>query len=324
MNELKFLVAGCGSIGLRHLGCLESRKDVNELHAFDVNGDVKSKVKEISDRIAFHDNLDDALAISPDITVVCVPNSHHMDTTLKAFQAGSHVLCEKPIADTVEDGTRMVEAAREHGKVLSVGYTMRFHPGFEHILSMVNAGELGNVIGGRALIGTYNTLLCAKTDFRSRVFGVLLVDYTHEIDMLRAIFGEARDVVCKANSIAKKPLTATPSLASLLIEYESDAIASVHMDYVQHPQRRILEVFGDKRAVEFDMQTDLLKVFDCEEPGYRTLQFDNPRDDRFTLEHQDIIDAMATGSSPRVTGEDAVEALKVAENAISQLANHAS
>jgi predicted dehydrogenase len=319
--KIKILVAGCGSIGLRHITCLLTRKDV-EISAFDLNKEAGQKVRELDDRIIFFSDCDAALEqVQPLITIVCTPNSSHKEMTLKAFCAGSHVLCEKPLADTVADGVEMVEAAKIHSRFLAVGYTERFRESFDYITKKIKSGELGNLTGGRAMVGTYNTLLCAKSDFRSKVFGILIVDYTHEIDMLRSIFGEVKDVVCKANSVAVKELKATPSLASLLLEYESGALVSIHMDYVQHPQRRIMEFFGDKQVIEYDLQTDQVKVYDCNKKGYEVIQFDNIRNERFCLEHQDIINSVLNGTVPRVDGNGAVEVLKIAETALSQIQN---
>jgi predicted dehydrogenase len=234
-----------------------------------------------------------------------------------AFAAGAHVLCEKPIADTLEDGRAMVAAANASGKVLAVGYSERFRPALAHIFQMVASGELGTVVGGRAMVGTYNTLLCAKTDYRAHVSGALLVDYTHEFDFLRAIFGEVADVHCWANDLGGREKRCSPSLAATLLRFQSGAIVSVHMDYVQHPQRRTLEVYGDRRTLELDLETDILRVFDPAQPGgVHSLTFDHDRNNRFRAEHQDILDAVRSGRAPRVTGEDGLKALEIAVRAI--------
>jgi predicted dehydrogenase len=166
------------------------------------------------------------------------------------------------------------------------------------------------------MVGTYNTLLCAKSDFRSRTFGALLVDYTHELDMLNSLFGEVKDVVCKANGLAHKAIFSDPSLAALLIEYGSGAVVSVHFDYVQHPQRRLMEIYGDRRTIEFDLQSDRVRLFDCGRPEVVERSFDNLRNERFVREHDDVIRAIRQGVSPRVDGAKALEALAVAERAI--------
>jgi predicted dehydrogenase len=316
MTRHRFLVVGAGSIGRRHLQVLAERADV-ELAVHDAWPEAVAAARQLVPGVAGFDTLAAALAWQPLVVIVCTPNAQHRAVAEAAFAAGAHVLCEKPIADTLEDGRAMIAAATAQAKVLAVGYSERFRPALAHIVQLVAAGELGTVVGGRAMVGTYNTLLCAKTDYRAHVEGALLVDYTHEFDFLRAIFGEVADVHCWANDLGGREKRCKPSLAATLLRFQSGAIVSVHMDYVQHPQRRTLEVYGDRRSLELDLETDLLRVFDSAEPsGVRTQAFDHDRNNRFRAEHQDILDAVLTGRSPRVTGTDGLKALEIAVRAI--------
>jgi len=318
-QKIRALVVGCGSIGLRHLNCLCGRNDV-EIAATDMAPGAHKAVAKIDNRIDFFESFEDSLAWKPEITIVCTPNSAHAPVAVEAIKAGSHILCEKPIADTVGDGKKMVAAARKHKKILAVGYSERFRPAVEHLQDMAKKKRFGNLIGGRAMVGTYNTLLCAKSNFRDKVFGILVVDYTHEIDILRSIFGEVKSIAAKSNRIARREkLNTNPSLVAMLLEYGSGAIVSVHMDYVQHPQRRIMEIIGDKRTAEFDLQTDQVKLFDCNRPGYEVLQFESIRNERFAAEHQDMIDAIRKKRIPRVDGQGAVKVLEVAEKVIRKI-----
>ncbi len=316
MTRHRFLVVGAGSIGRRHLQVLAERSDV-ELAVHDAWPEAVASARQLVPAVAGFDTLAAAFAWRPLVVIVCTPNAQHRAVTEAAFAAGAHVLCEKPIADTLEDGRAMVAAATARGKVLAVGYSERFRPALAHIFQMVAAGELGTIVGGRAMVGTYNTLLCAKTDYRSQVPGALLVDYTHEFDFLRAIFGEVADVHCWANDLGGREKRCSPALAATLLRFKSGAIVSVHMDYVQHPQRRTLEVYGDRRSLELDLETDTLRVFDPAEPGgVRAQAFDHDRNNRFRAEHQDILDAVLTGRPPRVTGTDGLKALEIAVRAI--------
>ena len=316
MRRHRLLVVGAGSIGRRHLQVLNERGDV-ELAVHDAWPQALAAARELVPGVAVFDALPAALAWGPLVVIVCTPNDRHRAVTEAAFAAGAHVLCEKPIADTLEDAHAMIAAAAAHGKVLAVGYSERFRPALAHIVQLVAGGEVGTVVGGRAMVGTYNTLLCAKTDYRAHVPGALLVDYTHEFDFLRAIFGEVADVHCWANDLGGREKRASPSLAATLLRFQSGAIVSVHMDYVQHPQRRTLEVYGDRRSLELDLETDVLRVFDPAEPGgVRTQAFDHDRNNRFRAQHQDVLDAVLAGRAPRVTGSDGLKALDVAVRAI--------
>ena len=91
------------------------------------------------------------------------------------------------------------------------------------------------------------------------------------------------------------------------------------MDYVQHPERRALEVYGDRKTLDLDLETDSLRIYDCEQDGYRTMQYESERNNQFRMEHQDMIDAVVKGTPPRASGEDGIKALEIAEKAITQI-----
>jgi predicted dehydrogenase len=88
-------------------------------------------------------------AEKPDITIVATPNIYHKEMTLAALEAGSHVLCEKPLAPTYEDAVAMFEAARAAGKVLTVGTHFRFTPNMRAAKLQANAGFFGRIYGAR-------------------------------------------------------------------------------------------------------------------------------------------------------------------------------
>lgn len=321
MEKMKILVAGCGSIGLRHLRCLALRADCRLL-ACDANSGVEKQIKEISPDIQFFDDYSKALATSPELVVVCTPNELHEKFATEAFDAGAHVLCEKPIAHTIESGERIVAAAKRADRILAVGYTERFRPAFKFIQEKVRSGEMGNLVGGRSVVGSYKTLMCAKSDFRSHCFGIILVDFTHELDMLHSIFGPVANVDCKGNSIACKEIPSLPSLVAMLLEYRTGAVVSIHFDYVQHPQRRIIDIYGDKQTLVYDMEVNTVTVFDSNSEESQVFSFPCERDSLFACEHENMIQAIRMGRAVMVNGEQALQSLAIAEEAINILSSN--
>lgn len=73
-----------------------------------------------------------------DIVYIVLPNSMHAEYTIRAAKAGKHVICEKPMAITVEDCDRMIAACKEAGKMLSIGYRLHFEP---HNQEMMRTGR---------------------------------------------------------------------------------------------------------------------------------------------------------------------------------------
>jgi xylose dehydrogenase (NAD/NADP) len=107
----------------------------------------------------------EALVADPDIDVIYnpLPNSLHVDWTVKALDAGKHVLCEKPLALTVEDVDRIAEAAKRTGRVAAEAFMYRHHP-FTHAAdAVVKSGRLGRIRGYK---GAFTFPLTREGDVR--------------------------------------------------------------------------------------------------------------------------------------------------------------
>lgn len=100
------------------------------------------------DGVAIHHDLDALIASKGvDAVSITLPTFLHATTTLKALEAGLHVLCEKPMALTVDECDQMVAAARASGKILQVGHCIRFWPEYVVARELVRSGRYGKVVG---------------------------------------------------------------------------------------------------------------------------------------------------------------------------------
>ena len=91
-------------------------------------------------------SFEDLLA-NPDVTVVAIhtPNAQHAEQAIAAARAGKHVFCDKPMATSVEDAKRMVEACSSAGVKLGINFHNRFMPGFVDARRIIDSGEIGEV-----------------------------------------------------------------------------------------------------------------------------------------------------------------------------------
>ena len=89
----------------------------------------------------------DTLLSDPDIDAVYnpLPNSLHAEWTIRALQAGKHVLCEKPFASNAGEAEEMAKAANETGLVLSEAFAYRYHPLTARVKEVISSGELGKI-----------------------------------------------------------------------------------------------------------------------------------------------------------------------------------
>ncbi|HJQ13968.1 MAG TPA: Gfo/Idh/MocA family oxidoreductase, partial [Anaerolineales bacterium] len=107
----------------------------------------------------------EALLADPEIDVIYnpLPNHLHAEWTIKAVEAGKHVLCEKPLALTVEEVDAIQSAARMHGRVVAEAFMYRHHPQTLAVQDMVKSGSLGTI---KLIRGSFSYVLSREGDVR--------------------------------------------------------------------------------------------------------------------------------------------------------------
>ena len=155
MSKLKIGVIGCGGIANgKHLQALSRQSDRVELVAFcDIiveRAEQAAKTYGVEGAKVYadyHDLLEDK---SIDVVHVCTPNRSHCEISVAALEAGKHVMCEKPMAKTVADARKMLDAAKKSGKKLTIGYQNRFRPDSQMMKRYVERGDLGEIYFSKA------------------------------------------------------------------------------------------------------------------------------------------------------------------------------
>jgi len=147
-------IIGCGKIAqVRHIPEYLERNDVEIAGFYDWNGD---RTAEMVGQYGGHAyaSEDELLADeSIDAVSVCVANNAHAKVSIKALNAGKHVLCEKPMAVTLEECEAMVEAAKQNGKKLMIGQNQRFAKAHVAAKRIIKDGVIGDVITFKTTFG---------------------------------------------------------------------------------------------------------------------------------------------------------------------------
>jgi 1,5-anhydro-D-fructose reductase (1,5-anhydro-D-mannitol-forming) len=180
--------------------------------------------------VAYVDDYDAAFAWKPDAVVIAAENSRHRDLVERAAHAGAHVLCEKPLATTVDDAVAMQRACDEAGVILMVAYPVRFSPTVRDALAELRAGRLGRIL---SVTGVNNGKLPGDrawfTDPELAGGGALVDHVVHCADLLDELLGErATTVRAVSNGIlhAQRDL-AVETGGLVTIGYPSGVIATI-------------------------------------------------------------------------------------------------
>ena len=195
---------------------------------------------------AKHYDSYEALLGDPDIDVIYVPvpNALHKDWTIQALQAGKHVLCEKPLACTAQEGREMAAAAEENGRLLAEAFMYRFGAKFKKMMEIVRSGVLGEI---RAMEGIHGYTLDWASPAREdpRLGGGCLYDVgCYVIDCMNAVmdvFG-AKAVDCSA---AFRDKGGVDWHASGWIRYDNGVIGSLQSWFDAAQEQRFL-IAGEK------------------------------------------------------------------------------
>jgi len=207
-------IIGCGSITkLRHAPEYTSNADSEIAGFFDP---IKERAQQMADRFGgkVYETYESILEDSEiDAVSVCSSNSTHAQITIAAFQAGKHVLCEKPMATSVEDAVKMNEVAKAAGKYLMIGHNQRLADAHKKAKDILLSGELGKIISFKSSFGhkgpeTWSADKSAKTWFfnkKDAIMGAMGDLGIHKADLIRWIIGdEIEEVTAVVTTLDKR------------------------------------------------------------------------------------------------------------------------
>lgn len=174
-----------------------------------------------------------------------LPNSLHAEWTIRALQAGKHVLCEKPLAVTAEQGSLMIDAAREHGKLLMEAFMYRFHPQIIWALEQIRSGRLGEVRMVRASF-CFNILHPLRhNDIRlqARLAGGSLMDVgCYAVNFCRAVYGHPPRAV--AARVYAPQEGAVEHATSAVLDFGGGRFGQIDSSFALPTQQNV-EVIGE-------------------------------------------------------------------------------
>jgi predicted dehydrogenase len=305
----RIAVLGCGYWGSNHIRTL---KALGALHA--VSDANRARAEGFASE-------QDCLAIDPDALfarddvdgiVMALPPQFHADAAVRAVEAGKDVLVEKPIALTVADGERAVAAAADYGRIFMVGHVLRFHPAFEKLKELIDAGELGEVKyihSHRLGLGKFHTENDALWDLAP-----------HDLSMILAITGAA-PVEVRGEGAAL--LDRLSDFAHVHMRFPNGLRSHLFASRLNPYRERRLTVVGTKAMAVFDdvepwerklavyrhavWQDSGQWAFTANEPSYVAVEQGMP----LTRELEHFLHCIETREAPRTSGEEAITVLRI-------------
>lgn len=260
---------------------------------------------------------------SVDAVVVSTVNSSLAPITIGALAEGKHVLCEKPLGRNLCEATDMVTAADRNGRMLKVGFTLRFHPAIRQAKAICERGDLGPLFFIRAVYGHGGRPGYTQEWRGSREQsggGELLDQGVHLLDLSRWFLGDFTQV---SGSMARWfwEMGDVEDNAFMQLSTAGGQIASLHASWTQWRNRFLFEVFGrdgfatvDGLGGSYGPETLIIgrRRPDSGPPSEETIRFDGP-DPSWDDDWADFIEAIVGRRRPAVSGEDGLAVMRIVD-----------
>jgi predicted dehydrogenase len=315
MSELNcvesLLVIGTGSAGCRHL-MNAAAAGVAELSVF--SGAVERR--PLPGQVRVETDLSSALSRKPQAVVIANQTSLHVNSALGAARAGCHLLIEKPLSDAFAGLDELQREVADQNLVAMVGYQFRFHPTLQQIRSWLMDEAIGPIVSANVVWGEYLPDWQPWRDYRTsysaqaRLGGGVLLTLSHPIDYLRWLLGEVVRVNAMTARLSGLEIDVEDT-AIVQLEFESGAIVSVSLDYVQRPSQHQFTVVGREGVIRWDNKSGLAVL---DRNGHRSeapvpAQFE--RNDLFVAELDHFFHCVARKDKPACSLEDGQRTLQI-------------
>lgn len=315
---LKAAVIGVGSIGRNHARVYSELGSVQLAGVSDLNetaAQATGRRLNTAHYTSFEHLLDTE---KPDLVSVCVPTHLHYEVACSVIERGVHLLVEKPIAETVEQASDLIDRAAAAGVKLAVGHIERFNPAVAELKRRLSEGALNRVF-------RLQTRRLGPFPARIRDVGVVIDLATHDLDLIRYILNT--EVVRVYAETAHGINTDREDIVDCVLRTASGAIATLNINWMTPAKIRELFVTGAEGMFVVNMLTQELSFYENDmapvsqwEPlsvlkgvsEGNMLRYKLVQQEPLRLELENFVNAVRDDRSPLATGADGLQALALA------------
>jgi len=265
-----------------------------------------------------------------DAVVIATPVSSHYGMALEALEAGKHVFLEKPLAQSLEEGRKLVELAQKKNRTLMVGHTFVYTAAVNKIKDVIWSGELGDIYyisSSRVNLGIFQDDINVVWDLAP-----------HDISIMNYILNSRPVSVAAMGQSYIRP--GIEDVAFLILKYPQATLANIHVSWLNPNKIRSTTVVGSKKMLVYDDVSSLEKIriydkgvtvtphydtFGEFQLSYRYGDISIPRlDDAepLKIECQHFIDCIEKGAEPRSGGTHGFEVLLALDAADRSMREH--
>ncbi|MGE3807735.1 MAG: Gfo/Idh/MocA family oxidoreductase [Gemmataceae bacterium] len=328
---LRMAVIGVGHLGKEHARILSGLADVELVGVVDVNPE---QARAVAQRCGTRSSTDYRELLGKiDAACIVVPTSEHLAVATQFLEQGVHLLIEKPLARTSAEAQELVELAERQELVLQVGHIERFNPAYEELAGLpvqpryVECRRLGSYTG------------------RSPDIGCVLDTMIHDLELVLAL---VRAPVKSVDAMGIAPFGLHEEMATARLTFANGCIAQLTASRLSMVTARTMNVWAPEGFVGVDFAARQITLVQPSaemrrhglDPGrldpasrarlktdmigrhFQVAQLDRNHGDQLTRELEHFVGCVESGSTPRVSGTQGRDALRLAEQVLESIRSH--
>ena len=328
MEFLRYGVVGVNGMGFGHLKTTTTSPAARLAAICDIDTEIaKKRSAELGIDVPIYEKIEDMLAEAElDAVTLATPHYLHCPHAILAAEAGKHVLTEKPLAISVEEGDRMIAAAKKNGVVLGVGHQRRWSGGTRGLRKVIKEGVLGSPLRFTYAVSSIrNEVYYASGTWRGRWDqeggGNLINQHVHDLDAICYLLGKPVEVCGWAANWGHKHEVEDVALA--LVTFDSGWTGTISMSLDSAggwgPWTNIFE--GEKGVLagnKVAMRNVPARQFIAESPQLKPelSEFEQVEPEPMDLEgrdryYQDFLAAVKGELTFEGTGEECIQAIEL-------------
>lgn len=313
------LIAGFGSIGARHLRLLRELLPEAEILVLR-HSDCSVFIPQADGCIT---SVEEACAFAPQVAIISSPAPFHLETAQALAACGTHLLVEKPLTDSTEGVASFLTDCAANGVLVQVGYNLRQLDTLQRFRAELNAGRIGAVQAVRCEIGQYLPDWRPGSDYRQSVSarrelgGGVLLELSHELDMLRWVFGEVEWVGGWTGGLGALEID-VDDCAHLTLGFANGSVGLLGMDFLRRDTTRHCTAIAEAGSLKWDAITGQVSLFTPEAGQWQILFEQKPhRDESYRKQINLFLNAVYRGHilKPAASGKDGLAVLRIIETA---------
>lgn len=304
MNKIRAAVVGVGYLGTFHAEKYAKSKTADLIAVVDVDEKRAQKIAK-KHRAQACASYRDLPALNIQCASIASDTTSHFEVASFLLENGVDVLVEKPLCVTTDQCRALIDIAKRNGRILQVGHLERFNPAFAALKGILTAPRFFEARRISPFVG------------RSSTVDVVRDLMIHDIDIIAHLVGRP---LLTVEAVGIPVLTGTIDIANARLTFEGGAVANVSASRAAFAGERTIRIFQPELYISLDLGEKRLKIYKKGE-GTDALGFPRIEKTESKIEERDaladeiesFISCVCDRSTPRVTGEDGLRALELAE-----------